>query len=74
MWIQFNDDRKDTKQTVLATFINPEKRCHDIFGDYGQLVNNAVFISDRLLLVNFSTYEGYSYFQDHYWTLIDCDG
>ena len=53
MWIDFQDDSTEKERYALATFTNPEKRCHDIFGDYGQLIDNAIFISNNLILINF---------------------
>ena len=53
MWIDYTDDSDGKTKAALATFTNPEKRCRDIFGDSGQLIDNAIFISNRLILVNF---------------------
>ena len=62
MWIQYKlsqtnsadyDERGEQQYVCLASIMNPESRCHDIFGDNGQLVDNAIFLSDNLMLVNF---------------------
>ena len=56
---------------TLASFNNPYSRQHDIFGDCGQLVDDALFLSDDLILVNFMTFENLEYFQDNYWTIME---
>ena len=56
---------------VLASFMNPATRAQDILGDIGQFVDDAVFVSDNLILVNFMTVESFNFFQDQYWTLLD---
>ena len=54
--------------------MNPATRAHDILGDIGQIVDDAIFVSDDLILVNFMTIESFSFFQDQYWTLLHRDG
>ena len=55
MWIKFTEENDDDEQEkiALASFMKPSRRCHDIFGDTGQLVDNALFLGDNLLLVDF---------------------
>ena len=62
MWIEFSRTKANSKdiydivrekQVYLASIMNPGSRCHDVFGDHGQLIDNAIFLSDDLMLVNF---------------------
>ena len=75
MWIKYKDDEDKTKENlVLASFLDPSSRCRDIFGDTGQLIDNAIFLDSELLLVNFQAIKSYSFFQDLYWTLMSTHG
>ena len=77
MWIKYREDSNESRQLdkyVLACYLHPNRRTQDIFGDVGQMIDNAIFVNNDNLLVNFATYENSCFFQDQYWTLIDTNG
>lgn len=77
MWIKYREDSNEGRQQdryVLACYVHPNRRTQDIFGDVGQMIDNAIFVNSDNLLVNFATYENACFFQNQYWTMIDTNG